>query len=88
MDLPKQPQLHALRFCILQKGIWLTKNTKFFLYCGTEDVYLPQSRSIAKTLEESGYDMVYAESAGDHNWYFWNRVVREFLLELPLKGGN
>ena len=64
------------------------KNTKFFLYCGTEDVYLPQSRSIAKALSDADYDMVYAESAGDHNWYFRNRVVKEFILELPLRKGG
>ena len=49
--------------------------------------YLPQARSIAKALSDADYDMVYAESAGDHNWYFWDRVVKEFILALPLRGG-
>ncbi|MBQ8576738.1 MAG: esterase family protein [Clostridia bacterium] len=63
-------------------------DTKFFLYCGTEDVYLPQSQSIANALSDADYDMVYKESPGDHNWWFWNRVAWEFINELPLKGGQ
>lgn len=63
------------------------KNTRFFLYCGTEDVYLPQSRSIAKALSDASYNMVYEESEGTHNFCFWDRVVKEFILELPLRGG-
>lgn len=64
------------------------RDVKFLLYCGTEDVYLPQARSIAEALENAGYDMEYKESSGDHNWYFWDPAVLEFVLQLPLKKGD
>ena len=64
------------------------RDVKFYLYCGTEDVYLPMARSMAQALRDAEYDMVYNESPGDHNWYFWNRVIREFFCALPLRGGN
>ncbi|MBP3917766.1 MAG: prolyl oligopeptidase family serine peptidase [Clostridia bacterium] len=64
------------------------KNTKFYLYCGTEDVYLPQARSIAKTMQDAGYGISYEESAGSHNWAYWNGVLPQFLNKLPLKKGE
>ncbi len=62
-------------------------DTKFFVYCGSSDVYVSQSRSIAIAMQDAKYDIRYEESNGDHNWDFWNRVLPAFIGELP-QGGN
>ncbi len=74
-------------YTVAAKHAEAAKNTKFYLWCGTEDVYLPQSRSIAKTLLENGYDVTYKESAGDHSWWYWNPASWEFMQLLPTKEG-
>lgn len=63
------------------------EQTAFYICCGTEDRFLPQTRSIVRVMEQSAYHLTYRESPGNHDWHFWNRAIRDFISCLPLKGG-
>lgn len=57
----------------------------FYVACGLQDELLNANRSIAKALKEAGADVVYEESEGIHDWYFWGEYIRHVIkwLNLP-----
>ena len=50
-----------------------------FMACGTEDGLLENNRSFRDFLKEKGVEHVYHESAGIHNWDFWNQYLEPAL---------
>lgn len=46
-----------------------------YLACGTEDPLLSLSREFVEFLEKEGFEHFYKESAGDHNFQFWNQYL-------------
>ncbi|MCQ2432407.1 MAG: esterase family protein [Clostridia bacterium] len=63
---------------------------RFYMSCGTSDVYLPLSRSMKDALFATGYDLTYREMPGDHNWEFWDAEIQSFLAftKESAKGDN
>ena len=47
-----------------------------YIWCGTEDGLLPESRRMRDTLEGLGYNVKYSESSGDHSWPYWDEQIR------------
>ena len=64
--------------------VWLKKADKtkvppLMVTCGQQDELLPFTRQFAAAGKEAGIDMHLNESAGGHDWFFWNRQLSLFL---------
>ena len=55
-----------------------------YMACGTEDFLLHHSREFRKLLEDHNIPVTYEESAGEHNWDFWDTYIKKALDWLPL----
>lgn len=58
---------------------------KLYMWCGTEDFIYELSVSAHKKLDELGYDLVYEESSGDHQWKYWDEKIQTVLTWLPIR---
>lgn len=58
---------------------------KLYMWCGTEDFIYDLSVSAHKKLDELGYDLTYEESAGDHQWKYWDEKIQTVLSWLSIK---
>ena len=69
---------------------WLAEHAackpRIYLACGTDDQLLPKTRRLKEAFTELGYDMTYRETAGGHQWEFWDLHIKAFLDSLPLQG--
>lgn len=53
---------------------------RIYLSCGTEDaMLLAQNRRFAPFLRDLGFDVLYEEFPGAHEWPVWDRSVRGFM---------
>ena len=43
-----------------------------FMWCGTEDGLYPCNVAMRDHLKKLGYNVTYTESAGDHQWKYWD----------------
>lgn len=48
---------------------------ELYLACGTEDFLLEENREFCRFLKENQVKYIYHESAGEHNWRFWNEYL-------------
>jgi len=71
---------------------WLLKKinnqkTKPRLYqcCGTEDDLYANNLRIRELIQTLDFDYTYEESAGDHNWVYWDTYIKNVLNWLPLE---
>ncbi|MCL2199234.1 MAG: alpha/beta hydrolase-fold protein [Defluviitaleaceae bacterium] len=64
-----------------QKG---AKIPNIYLCCGTEDILIAPNRCYHNFLKENDVPHTYVESAGAHNWEFWNEYILKVLDWLPL----
>lgn len=51
------------------------KLPEIFMACGTEDFLIEPNRAFRDFLKEKGVSHTYHESAGMHNWKFWNEYL-------------
>ncbi len=51
------------------------KLPEIFMACGTEDFLIEPNRAFRDFLSKNGVPCVYHESAGMHNWKFWNEYL-------------
>lgn len=58
---------------------------KLYMWCGTEDFLYNGNRAMKEHLEKLGFDLTYEESAGDHQWKYWDEKIQDVLKWLPLK---
>lgn len=58
------------------EGVQLPRIT---MWCGESDFILDQSRRMYKHLNDLGYPVSYAESAGSHCWDSWDPALENFL---------
>ena len=69
--------------------LWLAAHTenkpKIYLACGADDQLLPKTRRLKACLEENGYDLTYRETAGGHEWPFWDLHIKAFIDSLELR---
>ncbi|NLL80320.1 MAG: esterase family protein [Clostridiales bacterium] len=59
---------------------------KLYMWCGTEDFLYQDNLSCRDWLRELGYDLTYEESAGAHEWKYWDAKIQTVLEWLPLQG--
>lgn len=74
----------ALAKAIVEEG---KPAPKLYIACGSEDFGVASNRGYSAYLSEIGYDHVYKESTGEHNWKFWDEYIEKALIWLDeLKG--
>jgi len=56
---------------------------RLFACCGYDDFILEQSRAFARQCSENEIPLKYVEGPGDHEWSYWDRMIREVLDWLP-----
>ena len=52
---------------------------KLFMWCGTEDFLYNANIRMRDHLIALGYDLSYSESAGDHQWKYWDREIQNVI---------
>jgi putative tributyrin esterase len=74
--------------CSLAEDLARSGATRPRLYqcCGTEDFLLAQNRKLRDHLQPLGYDYVYEEGPGGHDWQYWDKTIAEVVKWLPLGG--
>lgn len=51
-----------------------------YVYCGLEDTAnYEMNRRLARTLEENGFQTLFRDGAGKHDWEYWDQCIRHFL---------
>ena len=55
--------------------------------CGKDDFLIKDNRAFTGHLNEMGYDHVYCEYEGEHNWAYWDRHIQDSLAFLADKLG-
>ena len=58
---------------------------KLYQWCGTEDFLYKDNLRMRDHLKSLGYDLVYKDSEGNHNWYYWDKWIQDVLEWLPIK---
>ena len=58
-----------------------------YVACGTEDALLGESRAFHQHLAGLHLTATYHESAGAHDWRYWDAEIQRVLDWLPLAGG-
>ena len=51
--------------------------------CGLQDVILPCSRAFFEIAKELDVRLIYVETEGNHNWYFWDKHIQPFTDSIP-----
>lgn len=57
---------------------------RLYQCCGTEDFLLLQNRKLRAHLQPLGFDYVYEEGPGDHDWAYWDKMIARTLEWLDL----
>jgi putative tributyrin esterase len=52
---------------------------RLYQCCGTEDFLLAQNHALRDHLQPLGYDYVYEEGPGDHDWQYWDESIQRVL---------
>lgn len=50
-----------------------------YMWCGTEDFLYDQNVRLRDHLDALGYDLIYEESPGDHQWKYWDEKIQTVL---------
>lgn len=53
-----------------------------FMACGTEDFLIEQNRDFSRCLLDNKIDHEYRESAGVHDWRFWDEYIEKAMIWL------
>ncbi|WP_337104325.1 alpha/beta hydrolase [Paenibacillus sp. YIM B09110] len=53
--------------------------------CGMEDFLYEDNLSFREACLEAGYELIYEEGPGGHDWVYWDEYIQRFLKLLPLK---
>lgn len=56
-----------------------------YIACGLQDTLLPWNRLYHNILKDHGFNVVYEEWEGDHNWEFWDAGIEKAISWLPLE---
>jgi putative tributyrin esterase len=56
-----------------------------YQWCGKKDFLYPENIRFYEHAQEIGLEVAYYESAGDHQWKYWDRQIQRVLKWLPLR---
>lgn len=65
---------------LVQQGA--ARSLKIWMDCGSYDFLIDTNRRMAPLLQEKGYDIVYQEYVGGHNYYAWRDDLADGLIAL------
>ncbi len=65
-------------------GLPKDKQPSLYQYCGTEDILYQENISFREYAKKLGLKHTYEESAGTHEWKYWDRQIQRVLEWLPL----
>jgi len=68
---------------ILQTKTTKDSRPKLFMWCGKDDFLYKTNQLMHNHLESLGYDLIYTEGVGAHNWECWDLHIRDVLNWLP-----
>lgn len=57
---------------------------RLYQCCGTEDFLLSQNRALRDHLQPLGFDYLYEEGPGQHDWVYWDKMIARTLSWLAL----
>ena len=79
---PVPPEADA--FALLEKAAALSvaERPRLCSFCGTDDFLLDVNRRFDERATELGYDHLYREWEGDHEWRFWQVAIQRALQYL------
>ena len=83
-DLEKVPGGPHDLFTLAQKASGSTIKPRLFQYCGMEDFLYADNIRFRDFIRLLGFDYTYTETAGDHNWKYWDVEIQNFLAWLHL----
>jgi len=66
-------------FYLAEKTSQNSVKPRIFMGVGTEDFLYESNFSLKEKFEKLGYDFTYRESAGEHNWTFWDEYIQYVL---------
>ena len=58
---------------------------KMYQWCGTEDFLYEDNLKMRDYLLNLGYNLIYEESSGTHEWKYWDDKIQDVLKWLPIK---
>lgn len=72
MDLQCQPENNLM--LLAEKAAQAKRKPRLYIACGTEDFLIGENREVRDHVKQLGYDVVYEEWSGIHDWAFWDRA--------------
>lgn len=78
-NVKKIPESEDL-FCLAKKQNENPNKPRLYVGIGTEDFLYEENVRFRELMGTLDYDFTYRESAGDHNWAFWDEYIR-YVLE-------
>lgn len=75
----KDPSALAAKIAEAQRNF-----PKIYMACGDSDSFVGANRKLKDRLQQLGAEVHYEESAGGHDWDFWNSTIKKVLDWLPL----
>lgn len=70
-ELRDEISLHTL----LKKAAGAEQKPKLYAACGNEDFLIDMNREFAREARALGFDLLYEEWPGVHDWFFWDRAA-------------
>lgn len=74
LELPDEADLHILARDVISRSP--EERPRLFFTCGQEDFLYRQSIHFDKFLGSIGYDHLFMQWPGDHDWEFWDASVK------------
>lgn len=71
-DVGEENDLFALADAAASREV----RPRIAMFCGTEDMLLPMNHDLSRHLDSIGYEHVWREWEGDHEWPFWDVAVQ------------
>ena len=72
-------------FALAEKRKYTGNMPRVYQWCGTEDFLYEHNTRFRDHLLKLGYDLTYEEGSGDHQWKYWDDVIKRVLDWLPLR---
>jgi len=59
---------------LAEKAANAQRKPKLYIACGTEDFLISENREVCDHVRKLGFDVIYEEWPGIHDWVFWDRA--------------
>lgn len=72
MNLECAPENNLM--LLAEKAAQAKRKPKLYIACGTEDFLISENREVHNHVKKLGFDVIYEEWPGIHDWVFWDRA--------------